>query len=228
MAIADDHPLVRAGFRIPLDSAPDIEVVGEAGNGGEAVALARRTTPDVVLMDVQMPDVDGLTATGRILADPLLGGTKVVMLTAYADDASVLRALRAGASGFLLKDVDPAELLRSIRAVHGGEALLAPSVTRTVIDAFVAAHAGPGAPAAPPPAPEPRHVLIATLTAREREVVRLVGIGLSNEEIADRLVLSPATVKTYVSRIMTKLAVPGRAQLVVVAYESGVVVPGRG
>jgi DNA-binding NarL/FixJ family response regulator len=217
VGLADDQSLVRAGFRVLLDSAADIEVVGEAANGGQAVALARDHLPDVVLMDLRMPEIDGLTATRRITGDPALSGVRVVVLTTYAEDENVFRALRAGASGFLVKDIEPADLLRAVRTVAGGEALLAPAVTRAVIAAFTA---GPATAPAPSPA-------IAALTDREREVVRLVGCGLSNDEIAAKLVVSPLTAKTHVSRAMTKLSARDRAQLVVFAYESGLVEPGR-
>ncbi|MBC6460257.1 response regulator [Actinomadura sp. HBU206391] len=216
VVLADDQSLVRAGFRMLLDSADCIEVVGEAVNGGEAVALARDRRPHVVLMDIRMPEVDGLTATRRITSDQALADVRVVVLTTYAEDENVFRALRAGASGFLVKDIEPVDLLRGIRLVAAGEALLAPAVTRAVIEAFVAA------PARAEAAVPVRDVL----TAREREVVRLVGLGLSNQEIAAKLVVSPHTAKTHVSRAMVKLGARDRAQLVIFAYESGLVVPG--
>ncbi|KAB2341917.1 response regulator transcription factor [Actinomadura rudentiformis] len=221
VVLADDQSLVRAGFRVLLETAADIEVVGEAENGGIAVAMARRHLPDVVLMDLRMPEIDGLTATRRITADPALGGVRVVVLTTYAEDENVFRALHAGASGFLVKDIEPEDLQQAVRVVAGGDSLLAPAVTRAVIEAFVrhgpegraaTAHAGP----------------MTLLTAREREVVRLVGRGLSNDEIAGALVVSPLTAKTHVSRAMSKLGVRDRAQLVVLAYESGLVTPGNG
>ena len=218
VALADDQALVRAGFRVLLDSAEDIEVTGEAANGGAAVALARETCPDIVLMDLRMPEIDGLTATRRITGDPQLAGVRVVVLTTYAEDENVFRALRAGASGFLVKDIEPADLLRAVRTVHAGAALLAPAVTRAVIEAFVTGPALAG-PAAVPS-------MISSLTEREREVLRLVGCGLSNEEIAEKLVVSPLTAKTHVSRAMSKLGARDRAQLVVAAYESGLVKPG--
>jgi DNA-binding NarL/FixJ family response regulator len=216
--LADDQVLVRAGFRALLDAQPDLEVVAEAVDGEEAVELARRERPDVVLMDVRMPRMDGLEATRRITSDPALGATRVVVLTTFELDDYVFGALRAGASGFLLKDVDPPELLAAVRVVAGGEALLAPRLTRRLIEAFVRQER----PAGPPAAEE-----LADLTPREREVLALVGRGLSNAEIADELVLSPLTAKTHVARVFAKLGARDRAQLVVVAYESGLVVPGE-
>jgi DNA-binding NarL/FixJ family response regulator len=214
VVIADDQELVRAGFRVLLDSAPGVEVVGEAATGLAAVDVVTRERPDVVLMDVRMPQMDGLEATRRILGDPGLSGVRVLVLTTFDLDEYVHEALRAGASGFLLKDTSPADLLNAIEVVAGGEALLAPSVTRRLIEEFVRR-------------PDPARAVPAldVLTEREREVLALVGEGLSNDEIAERLVISPATSKTHVSRILTKLGARDRAQLVVAAYEHGLVRP---
>jgi DNA-binding NarL/FixJ family response regulator len=216
--LADDQALVRAGFRALLNAEPDIEVVAEAADGVEAVRLAQQTRPDVVLMDIRMPGVDGLEATRRIAADPALSGTKVVILTTFELDEYVFEALRTGASGFLVKDTEPVELLRGVRAVAAGDALLSPSVTRRVIGEF--ATPGGRVHAGVPPTE------LAQLTDREREVMVLVGEGLSNDEIASRLVISPATAKTHVSRAMIKLGARDRAQLVVYAYEAGLIRPG--
>jgi DNA-binding NarL/FixJ family response regulator len=221
--LADDQALIRAGFRVLLEAADDIEVIGEAVNGDQAVDLARAERPDVVLMDIRMPGTDGLAATRQLAADGELDDVKVVILTTFETDEYVYQALRAGASGFLVKDAEPEELIRAVRVVHGGEALLSPSVTRRLIASV--ANSAATAPAAPPAAARAASEL-ARLTEREREVLGLVAQGLSNEEIAGRLYLSPLTTKTHVSRIMTKLAARDRAQLVVIAYESRLVVPG--
>jgi DNA-binding NarL/FixJ family response regulator len=214
--IADDQELVRAGFRALLDSVEDIQVIGEAADGRAAVRMASRDVPDIVLMDVRMPELDGIEATRRIVADPRLRDVRVVILTTYETDEYVFDGLRAGASGFLVKDTSPTELLRAVRLVASGDALLAPSVTRRLIADVVSR--------APRPQPAPE---LAELTPREREILELVGSGLSNEEIADRLTISKATAKTHVSRIMGKLEARDRAQLVVFAYESGLVMPNR-
>lgn len=213
--IADDQALVRAGFRALLDAEPDIEVVGEATDGAHAVRLAGQTRPDLVLMDIRMPGMDGLAATRRIAADPALSGTRIVILTTFELDEYVFEALRSGAAGFLVKDTEPVELVRAVRSVAAGDGLLSPSVTRRVIEQF--------ATQAATPAPSGQ---LAELTEREREVATLVGAGLSNDEIARRLVVSPATAKTHVSRAMVKLGARDRAQLVVFAYEAGLVRPG--
>ncbi len=217
VVLADDQALLRAGLRALLDNEPDITVLGEAGNGEAALELVRELHPDVVLMDIRMPGTDGLVATRLIAAEPALGATRVVVLTTFDLDEYVFEAIRAGASGFLVKDTEPTELLRAVRAVAGGDALLSPRVTRRLIGEF-ASRSRPGAGRAAE--------RLAPLTDREREVVALVGEGLSNDAIADRLVVSPSTAKTHVSRAMVKLHVRDRAQLVVLAYESGLVRPG--
>ncbi|MCA2218536.1 response regulator [Jidongwangia harbinensis] len=216
--LADDQALVRAGFRALLGAEPDLTVVGEASDGVEAVRLAREHRPDVVLMDIRMPGVDGLEATRRIATEPALAGTRVVILTTFELDEYVFEALRTGASGFLVKDTEPVELLRAVRAVAAGDALLSPSVTRRVIGEF--ATAGARGRSTPPPRE------LEQLTEREREVMILVAEGLSNDEIAGRLLISPATAKTHVSRTMIKLGARDRAQLVVYAYEAGLIRPG--
>jgi DNA-binding NarL/FixJ family response regulator len=216
VALADDQPLVRAGFAMILSAEQDIEIVGEAGDGRSAEALARRAEPDVMLMDVRMPGVDGLEATRRILADPALAAVRVLMLTTFELDEYVFEALRSGASGFLVKHTEPDELVRAVREVFAGEALLSPSVTRRLIAEF--ARRSPRPWQLSPTALE-------ELTEREREVVALVALGLSNHEIADELVISPATARTHVSRAMIKVGARDRAQLVVLAYQSGLVRP---
>jgi len=213
--IADDQALVRSGFKMILDAEDDREVVGGAGGGVEAVELTGRTRPDVVLMDIRMPELDGIEATHRVLAGE--SGTKVLMLTTFDLNEYVYDALRAGASGFLLKDVPPEQLADGIRVVAGGDALLAPSITRRLIQEF--AQAGPSTSAPPPGLDE--------LTARELEVFKLVARGLSNAEIAAELIVSETTVKTHVARMLMKLGLRDRVQAVVLAYEAGVAVPGR-
>jgi DNA-binding NarL/FixJ family response regulator len=230
--LADDQALIRAGFRVLLEAAGDVEVIGEAVNGEQAVALARAERPDVILMDIRMPEVDGLESTRRIAADGDLADVKVVILTTFETDDYVYQALRAGASGFLVKDAEPEDLIRAVRVVARGEALLSPSVTRRLIATFAgrAPAGGPSVSGArqragqdrPPPGRD-----LSRITEREREVLALVAEGLSNDEIATRLYLSPLTTKTHVSHIMTKLDARDRAQLVVIAYESGLVIPGH-
>jgi DNA-binding NarL/FixJ family response regulator len=224
--LADDQALIRAGFRVLLEAADDIEVVGEAVNGDQAVELARAERPDVILMDIRMPGSDGLAATGQIAAADDLRGVKVVMLTTFETDEYVYQALRAGASGFLVKDAEPEELIHAVRVVHRGDALLSPSVTRRLIASLARRAPAATAPGHDPAARALPASDLARLTEREREVLALVAQGLSNEELAVRLYLSPLTTKTHVSHIMTKLGARDRAQLVVIAYESGLVVPG--
>ncbi|MFW5472665.1 response regulator [Knoellia sp. CPCC 206450] len=217
VVLADDQVLLRAGLRALLDAEDDIEVVGEAGDGAEAVTLVEALAPDVVLMDIRMPGTDGLEATRLIAADDAMAATRVVILTTFDLDEYVFEAVRIGASGFLVKDAEPTELLRGVRAVAGGDALLSPGVTRRLIGEFASRSRDTSAPASRE---------LSRLTEREREIVGLVGEGLSNDEIAARLVVSPATAKTHVSRAMVKLHARDRAQLVVLAYESGLVRPG--
>ncbi|GAA2189790.1 response regulator transcription factor [Micromonospora lupini] len=212
--LVDDQALLRSGFRALLDVEEDIEVVAEAADGREGVALARRHLPDIALIDIQMPVLDGIAATRLIAADPALARVHVVILTNYGLDEHVFHALRAGAAGFLVKDIEPEDFLHAVRVAARGDALLAPSITRRLIDRYVA---------------EPRHLRAPTglreLTTREREAVVLVAQGLSNDEIAARMVISPLTAKTHINRAMAKLHARDRAQLVVVAYESGLVAP---
>ena len=218
--IADDQALIRAGFRVLIDSAPDLEVVGEASTGREALELVRSTRVDVVLLDIRMPDLDGIEAARAISADDDLAGVKILILTTFELDAHVLAALRAGASGFLGKSVGPTELLAGIRTVAAGDALLSSRATATLITQFLTQ------PDAAEAADDPDR--LAALTQREREIVALVGTGLTNDEIAERLVVSPLTAKTHVNRSMMKLGVRDRAQLVVFAYQTGLVRTGHG
>ncbi|GAB3433809.1 response regulator transcription factor [Actinophytocola sediminis] len=215
VVLADDQALVRAGFRALLNAQPDVEVVAEAADGNEAVAAAYEHRPDVMLMDIRMPGLDGLEATRKISADTSLAEVHILILTTFEEDEYVFEAIRVGASGFLVKDTEPVELVRAVRVVAGGDALLSPGVTRRLIGEF-----------ATRAKKAPESTTLDVLTEREREVVALVGEGLTNDEIAVRLVVSPATAKTHVSRAMIKLAARDRAQLVVLAYESGLVRPG--
>jgi DNA-binding NarL/FixJ family response regulator len=217
VALADDSALVRAGFSVLLDAESGVAVVGVATNGREAVELARAQRPQVMLMDIRMPEIDGIEATRQIAADPALDELRVLILTTFELDEYIVDALRAGASGFLLKDIEPVELVRAVKVVAAGESLLSPSVTRRLIGEFVNRS---GTPVTPSPA-------LDVLTDREREVLALVGGGLSNEEIAAELFISVATARTHVSRAMTKLHARDRAQLVVAAYESRLVTPGQ-
>jgi DNA-binding NarL/FixJ family response regulator len=217
VAVVDDEALVRRGLVVLLRVEPGFDVVGEASDGASALALVRREHPDVVLMDIRMPGTDGITATRSITTDPATASTRVLILTTFDHDEHVFATLRAGASGFLPKDTAPDALLEAVRVVAAGEALLAPGVTRRLVEEFV--RRSPEPPVAPPPG-------LALLTEREVEVLKVVARGLSNEEIADELVVTYATVKTHVSRLLTKLDARDRAQLVVIAYESGVVQPG--
>lgn len=216
IAIADDQQLIRAGFRSLLESEPDMQVVGEAATGQEAVALVVAERPDVVLMDIRMPDGDGLWATEQLVARPELAGTHIVIVTTFELDEYVGRAIRAGASGFLVKDTEPAELIRAVHVVAAGDALLSPGVTRRLLERISSQLRD-----------APSTEVLGALTEREREVLALVGQGLTNEEIGRRLYLSPLTAKTHVSRIMSKLDARDRVQLVVTAYETGLVRPGE-
>lgn len=218
VAVVDDLALVRAGFEMLLDSAPDLEVVGSAADGADAVDLVVRTRPDVVLMDIRMPVMDGLEASRRILADERCADVRILILTTFDLDEYVYAALRAGASGFMLKDTPPAELLAGVRLIAAGEALLSPAITRHLIEAFLQR---------PIKTPAPNESLLDVLTDREREVLALVAKGLSNAEIGTRLYITPATVKTHVARVLTKLDARDRAQLIVIAYESRLVQPGE-
>jgi DNA-binding NarL/FixJ family response regulator len=215
VVLADDQELVRAGFRALLDAQDDLEVVGEAADGRQAVAAAAGLRPDVVLMDIRMPESDGLAATREIAGTPGLDGVKIIILTTFELDEYVFEAIRAGASGFLVKDTRPADLIEAVRVVAGGDALLSPSVTRRLIAEFATRAKSP-----------PDSAALHELTGREREVMALAATGLTNDEIGARLVVSPATAKTHVSRAMIKLGVRDRAQLVVAAYETGLVRPG--
>ncbi|MEV6636494.1 response regulator transcription factor [Actinoplanes sp. NPDC051470] len=218
VVVADDQPLLRAGFATLIGSAPDLCVVGEVGHGDDVLALVRATPVDVVLMDIRMPGMDGLETTRRITADPRLAAVRVLVLTTFEIDEYVFAALRGGASGFLGKSADPADLLDAVRIVHRGEALLTPAATRSLIARYLAR---------PERADPPDTARLAALTDREREILAVVATGLTNDEIADRLTLSPHTVKTHVNRTMAKLGAHDRAQLVVIAYETGLVRPGR-
>ncbi|MEX5632962.1 response regulator [Parafrankia sp. FMc2] len=212
VVIADDQPLVRLGLKVLIETEDDLDLAGEADNGRAAIDLVRRTRPDVLLLDIRMPGLDGLAALREITADPVLAATRVVMVTTFELDEYVFEALRNGASGFVLKDAEPADLLRAIRVVAAGESLLSPTITRRVIEEFARRPAHPAL-----------NVDLGSLTVREREVMGLVGLGLSNEEIAARLVISPATARTHVSRVMVKLAARDRAQLAVLANQAGLV-----
>jgi DNA-binding NarL/FixJ family response regulator len=217
VVLADDQALVRGGLRVLLDAEDDIQVVGEAADGADALDVVRETEPDVVLMDIRMPRMDGLEATRHIADDAHLSDVRVIMLTTFELDEYVFEALRSGASGFLLKDAEPIDLLQAIRVVVTGASLLSPTITRRLIDEFVSR----------PERRTPTSEALDVLTEREREVLALVAGGLSNEEIAAELIISPATARTHVSRAMVKLGARDRAQLVVLAFESGLVSPGR-
>lgn len=215
VVLVDDQPLVRAGLRTLLERDPELTVIGEAGHGRRGVWLVQQYKPDVVLMDIRMPELDGLAATRLIVADEQLKGTKVVVLTTFDDDEEIAEAIRAGAAGYLLKDIAPDELRRAVHIVAAGEALLSPAITRRVMQQLAAS-----------PASATNPTLITELTEREQEILRHIGLGESNDEIADKLIISPATARTYVSRLLGKLAARDRSQLVIIAYESGLVRPG--
>ncbi|MGK9148683.1 response regulator transcription factor [Plantibacter flavus] len=216
VVLADDQGLIRGGFRALLEAEPDITVVGEAASGAEALSVIRRERPDVALMDIRMPDGDGLEATERIVADPGLAGTRIIVVTTFELDEYVAQAIRAGASGFLVKDTEPTELIRAVRVVAAGDALLSPGVTRRLLSQVAGSLREPVDERA-----------LDALTPREREVLVQVGRGLTNEEIGAELFLSPLTAKTHVSRIMSKVQARDRVQLVVLAYESGLIAPGE-
>jgi DNA-binding NarL/FixJ family response regulator len=215
VVLVDDQELVRMGLRMLLERDPEIEVVGEAENGRSGIRLVQRTMPDVVLMDIRMPEMDGLEATRAIVSNAALSETKVVVLTTFDEDEQIQEAIRAGAAGYLLKDISPEDLRRAVHIVAGGEALLSPSITRRVMQQLAAT----GGSAKPE--------LLADLTERECEILRHIGLGESNDEIAQSLTISPATARTYVSRLLTKLNARDRSQLVIIAYESGLVTPGQ-
>jgi DNA-binding NarL/FixJ family response regulator len=215
VVLVDDQELVRAGLRGLLDHDPDLKVVGEAENGRSGVRLVRETHPDVVLMDIRMPVMDGLEATRQIIRDTAMNGSRVVMLTTFDEDEDILEAIRAGAAGYILKDISPEELRQAVHLVAGGEALLSPTITRHVMQQLATATGSTN--------PE----LLADLTDREREVLRHIGLGESNDEIASHLYISPATARTYVSRLLDKLNARDRSQLVIIAYESGLIIPGQ-
>lgn len=216
VVLVDDQDLVRAGLRMLLERDPDIDVVGEAENGRSGVRLAQRTKPDVVLMDIRMPEIDGLEATRMIVSDPTLNETRVIVLTTFDEDEDIQEAIRAGAAGYLLKDISPEELRRAVHVVAGGEALLSPAITRRVMQQLASAATSGTNPK-----------MIAGLTEREREILFHIGLGESNEEIAQNLHISPATARTYVSRLLAKLEARDRSQLVIIAYESGLITPGQ-
>lgn len=219
VALVDDQALIRMAVAQLIDGHDDIEVVGEAVDGRDGLALVQRTRPDVALMDIRMPRMDGIEATRAICSDPALSGTRVMILTTFEEDAYVLEALRAGASGFIGKGTDPADLVEAVRVVHAGEALLSPRATRALVDRFISSPAGPSSALVPPNE-------LQLLTAREREILVLVASGLSNSDIAAHLVISTQTAKTHINRTMSKLGAHDRAQLVIIAYEAGLLIPG--